>query len=39
MKFPIPKQGDKFVYWLIAAMAGAIAGSFTYQLLVKHDPL
>ena len=37
----LPGTADKtrLIYWGIAAAAGAIAGSVTWWLLDKHDPI
>lgn len=35
-EFPKP---DNLVYWVLAAMAGALVGGVTFALLVKYDPL
>lgn len=36
---PTPDAPDKLAYWFIAAVAGALAGGFVFNILRRVDPL
>lgn len=35
----LPHSPDQFFYWFLAAISGALAGGYVFNILKKKDPV